>query len=82
MFEHMKNYRELLRRVSTWLKPGGKLFVHIFVHRHMPYHFEARRTCLLLMHVKSCVPIPLSCIAACGDLVSRLAAARLSRQSD
>jgi cyclopropane-fatty-acyl-phospholipid synthase len=33
MFEHMKNYKELMRRISCWLKPGGKLFVHIFVHR-------------------------------------------------
>ena len=42
MFEHMKNYQELLRRVSTWLKPGGKLFVHIFTHREYAYHFEVR----------------------------------------
>lgn len=42
MFEHMKNYRELLRRCSSWLKPGGKLFVHIFVHKSLPYHFEVR----------------------------------------
>jgi len=42
MFEHMKNYKELLRRVSTWLKPGGKLFVHIFTHRELAYHFEVR----------------------------------------
>jgi hypothetical protein len=28
-------------QVSSWLKPGGKLFVHIFVHKEMPYHFEA-----------------------------------------
>eukprot|EP00889_Picochlorum_renovo_P004093 jgi/Picre1/31123/NNA_006477.t1 len=40
MFEHMKNYKELLRRISTWLKPGGFLFVHIFVHRlGLPYHY-------------------------------------------
>lgn len=26
--------------MSTWLKTGGKLFVHIFVHKCMPYHFE------------------------------------------
>lgn len=40
MFEHMKNYQELLRRISLWLKPGGKLFVHIFTHREYAYHFE------------------------------------------
>jgi cyclopropane-fatty-acyl-phospholipid synthase len=42
MFEHMKNYQELLRRISTWLKPGGKLFVHIFTHREYAYHYEVR----------------------------------------
>ncbi len=47
MFEHMKNYQELMRKVSTWLRPkthpsdeGALLFVHIFCHRTMPYHFE------------------------------------------
>lgn len=39
MFEHMRNYRELMRRISTWLRPGGKLFVHVFVHRSFPYFF-------------------------------------------
>ena len=41
MFEHMRNWRELLRRVSTWLEPdGGKAFVHVFTHRTLPYRFE------------------------------------------
>lgn len=41
MFEHMKNYKELMKRISSWLVPGGKLFVHIFVHRKgLPYHYE------------------------------------------
>lgn len=39
MFEHMKNYQELLRRVSTWLRRDGKLFVHIFCHKRFAYHF-------------------------------------------
>ncbi|RYG56609.1 class I SAM-dependent methyltransferase, partial [bacterium] len=30
MFEHMKNYELLMRRVAKWLKPSGALFVHIF----------------------------------------------------
>ncbi len=42
MFEHMKNYRELLHRVASWMKAGGKLFVHIFTHRDIAYHFEVR----------------------------------------
>ena len=41
MFEHMKNYGELLRRIAGWLKPGGALFVHMFVHREQAYHYEA-----------------------------------------
>jgi cyclopropane-fatty-acyl-phospholipid synthase len=42
MFEHMKNYQELLGRISTWLKPGGKLFVHIFTHHTYCYHYVDR----------------------------------------
>ena len=40
MFEHMRNYQELLRRIAGWLLPGGSLFVHIFCHRELPYLFE------------------------------------------
>jgi cyclopropane-fatty-acyl-phospholipid synthase len=40
MFEHMKNYRTLLRRISSWLRPGGLCFVHIFVHQKgLPFHY-------------------------------------------
>lgn len=42
MFEHMKNYQLLLRRIAGWLRPGGRLFVHIFVHRGLPYHYEVQ----------------------------------------
>ncbi|HRJ73581.1 MAG TPA: cyclopropane-fatty-acyl-phospholipid synthase family protein [Terrimicrobiaceae bacterium] len=42
MFEHMKNYRRLMGHVAAWLKPGGKLFVHIFTHREYAYHFEGK----------------------------------------
>jgi cyclopropane-fatty-acyl-phospholipid synthase len=41
MFEHMRNWEKLLGRISTWLKPGGKLFLHIFTHRKFAYSFEA-----------------------------------------
>lgn len=41
MFEHMRNWRELLRRISGWLNPGGKLFVHVFAHRRFAYEFQA-----------------------------------------
>jgi cyclopropane-fatty-acyl-phospholipid synthase len=40
MFEHMRNYRTLLRRIAGWLRPDGKLFVHIFAHRTLMYPFE------------------------------------------
>ena len=42
MFEHMKSYERLLKQVSRWLKPGGFLFVHIFTHHRLSYHFVAR----------------------------------------
>jgi cyclopropane-fatty-acyl-phospholipid synthase len=40
MFEHMRNYDILLGRIASWLRPGGKLFVHIFAHRNRMYPFE------------------------------------------
>lgn len=40
MFEHMKNYEQLLERIAGWLRPGGRLFVHIFTHARYSYHFE------------------------------------------
>ncbi len=42
MFEHMRNYPELLKRVSTWLVKYGKLFVHIFTHRDFAYPFDVK----------------------------------------
>jgi cyclopropane-fatty-acyl-phospholipid synthase len=42
MFEHMRNYGELFRRIATWLKPGGHFFMHIFCHRSCVYAFEDR----------------------------------------
>ncbi len=41
MFEHMSNWRELLKRVVSWLTPQGALFLHIFSHRRAPYRFDA-----------------------------------------
>ncbi len=40
MFEHMRNWGELMDRVASWLRPGGRLFIHIFCHRDFPYFFE------------------------------------------
>jgi cyclopropane-fatty-acyl-phospholipid synthase len=39
MFEHMRNYHRLLRRIADWLRPGGRFFMHIFCHRAVPYAF-------------------------------------------
>jgi cyclopropane-fatty-acyl-phospholipid synthase len=38
----MKNYQRLLANVARWLKPDGLLFVHIFTHSRLSYHFVAR----------------------------------------
>jgi cyclopropane-fatty-acyl-phospholipid synthase len=40
MFEHMRNYELLLRRIAGWLRPGGALFVHVFAHRRFAYPFD------------------------------------------
>ncbi len=40
MFEHVRNYDKLLHRISTWLKPAGKLMVHVFCHAKFAYPFE------------------------------------------
>lgn len=40
MFEHMANWRLLLERVRSWLKPDGLLFFHVFTHRSAPYRLD------------------------------------------
>ena len=40
MFEHMRNWQTLLRRISGWLDDDGKLFIHIFTHRQYAYLYE------------------------------------------
>ena len=40
MMEHFKNYEILFKRISNWLSPEGKLFVHIFTHQKYAYPFE------------------------------------------
>lgn len=42
MFEHVRNYEFLLGRLSGWLKPKARLFVHIFTHHRYAYPFEIR----------------------------------------
>ncbi len=40
MFEHMRNWPELFRRVGGWLAPDGRVFLHVFAHRRFAYPFE------------------------------------------
>lgn len=40
MFEHVRNHELLMERIAGWLRRGGRLFVHIFAHRHAAYPFE------------------------------------------
>lgn len=42
MFEHMRNHEALMARIAGWLRPGGKLFVHIFTHADLTYPFEVK----------------------------------------
>jgi cyclopropane-fatty-acyl-phospholipid synthase len=40
MFEHVRNHRRLFANIADWLRPGGKLWTHIFVHKTHLYFFE------------------------------------------
>ncbi len=42
MFEHMRNHGLLFEKINGWLKPGGRFFMHIFVHRTTPYEYIDR----------------------------------------
>ena len=40
MFEHVANWPALLERLGGWLRPDGRVFVHVFSHRSQPYRFD------------------------------------------
>lgn len=42
MFEHMKNWPQLMANIARWLRPEGLFFAHVFTHARFCYHFEAR----------------------------------------
>lgn len=42
MFEHMANWHALLQRIGGWIRPDGKLFIHVFTSRQAPYRFDHR----------------------------------------
>jgi cyclopropane-fatty-acyl-phospholipid synthase len=39
MFEHLRNWRELLGRVAGWLEGDGRMFLHVFSNRNHAYRF-------------------------------------------
>ncbi len=41
MLEHVRNHRELLARLANHLSPEGRLFVHVFSHETLAWHFDA-----------------------------------------
>jgi len=42
MFEHMRNWPQLLERISSWTAPAATMFVHVFSHKDLAYPFEVR----------------------------------------
>jgi cyclopropane-fatty-acyl-phospholipid synthase len=40
MFEHLRNYDLLFRRIASWLRTDGCLFVHVFSHREFAYTYD------------------------------------------
>jgi cyclopropane-fatty-acyl-phospholipid synthase len=42
MFEHMRNYELLMKKIACFLNAEGKLFVHIFTHKDFAYKFEVK----------------------------------------
>ena len=40
MLEHIRNHANVFERIGNWLKPDGRLFVHVFSHRKYAYPFE------------------------------------------
>ncbi|PZR32812.1 MAG: SAM-dependent methyltransferase [Azospira oryzae] len=42
MFEHMRNYKVLMNKLSGFLVNGGKMFIHIFTHKYLAYLYEVK----------------------------------------
>lgn len=40
MFEHMSNWPQLMANIHGWLRPDGRLFLHVFSHQATPYRFD------------------------------------------
>lgn len=68
MFEHMRNWQELLGNIHEWLVPQGKCFLHTFCHRELFYPFAIEgRTDWMAKHFFSGGVMP------SYDLLSQLA---------
>ncbi len=42
VFEHMRNYELLMRKLAAFLNEDGKMFIHIFTHKHFGYFYEVK----------------------------------------
>jgi cyclopropane-fatty-acyl-phospholipid synthase len=42
MFEHLRNWPHAFEKVSRWLEPDGRFFLHVFAHRGAAYPFVER----------------------------------------
>ncbi len=42
MFEHMNNHDLLVKRITNWMRPHARLFVHVFCHHARAYRFSRR----------------------------------------
>jgi cyclopropane-fatty-acyl-phospholipid synthase len=40
MFEHMRNWKLLLKRIASWSHPQATFFLHVFSHKQLAYPFE------------------------------------------
>jgi len=53
MFEHLRNYELLFQKISDWLLPEGKMFVHIFCHREYSYPFDPELSSWMAIYFSS-----------------------------
>jgi len=42
MFEHLRNYQLLFKKIAAVLKDDAKMFVHVFTHKTFAYKFEVK----------------------------------------
>lgn len=42
MFEHMRNYEGLMKKLSSFLADDGKMFIHIFTHKYLSYLYDVK----------------------------------------